>query len=101
MWDEAASIDEHKAVLDEALDIYVERNSVHQDLWKQDGATGNLQHVRSKVLRVINQMGNVALSDGEEQKLYLDQLVDDGLDAINYLAMLIRNAREGRLESKL
>lgn len=91
--DEADSFDAQKAVLDEALDIYFARNAVHEDLWKEDGALGNSQHLKSKFLRVQAQ-----LHTGNPN---LDQTVDDALDAINYLAMLIRNARDGRIESEI
>jgi hypothetical protein len=99
---EAASFDEQQAVMTAALDKFFERNGVHQDLWKEDGALGNIQHLKSKFHRVRQQTEALAALPMElRTQEMLDQLADDVSDLINYAGFLLRNAREERYESEL
>lgn len=72
---------DHLRVLMDAFDIYVEREATHAALWKEYGAGDTAFHLKSKALRVLNNVENE----------------DDALDAINYAAFTVRNVRAGRL----
>lgn len=72
---------QHMEVLVEAFAIMVDREATHGGLWKQYGAADTAFHLKSKALRMANNLQNI----------------DDGLDAINYAAFTVRNVREGRL----
>lgn len=85
--DEADSIDAQKDVLDEALDKFVERNAVHQDLWKQDDLAGIAQSIKSKSLRIVAQ--------AVDAQPNVEQMQDDALDLINYAGFLLRKCRGG------
>lgn len=79
--DITADMLDHMQVLLEAFDIMVEREAQHGALWKEYGASDTAFHLKSKALRLLNNLENI----------------DDGLDAINYAAFTVRNVREGRL----
>jgi hypothetical protein len=85
--EEADSIDAQKAVLDEALDKFVVRNAVHQDLWKEDDLAGIAQSMKSKTLRIGAQASSAEPN--------VDQIMDDAVDLINYAGFLIRKVRGG------
>ena len=72
-------LDQFKVYM-EALDIYVEREATHGGLWKESGAADTAFHLKSKALRISNNLDNL----------------DDALDAINYAAFTVRNVRAGR-----
>lgn len=90
--DEADSIDAQRAVLDEALDKFVERNAIHQDLWREDSVVGMAQAIKSKSFRVF---GQASIMTSAAEPDVVDQIVDDALDGINYLVFLIRKVRGG------
>lgn len=85
---EAESIDAQKAVLDEALDKFVERNRVHQDLWAEDGVAGSVQSAYSKIMRVRSMAERATTPE------QMAQLRDDAIDGVNYLVFAIRNLEE-------
>lgn len=80
-------IDEHIAVFERQMELYVERDTLHQGLWKDYGAADNMLHIRSKFLRAQG------LSQRGEHGAAIKELED----LINYSAFFIRNVRAGRL----
>ena len=86
-----STLDEQYAVMGKALDIFQQRNAVHQDAWKQDGAQGSLEHIRHKLIR-MQQMIRFA-----ETPFPVEQFVEEGLDLINYAAFAVRNVQDGRV----
>lgn len=82
-----ADIDAHVAVLERIMELYVERDELHDALWKEYGAADNILHVRSKFLR----MESLAKRGRFENALI------EAEDLINYALFFIRNVQEGRL----
>lgn len=72
----------HVGVLQEAMEIYLEREKKHKGLWKSNSlGEGNL-HIMSKAKRFVQDPASH---------------IDDGLDLINYVVFQILNVREGRV----
>lgn len=76
-------------VLMRAMHIFTERNTLRQDLWREDGIIGCAMQCKSKALRLMQNAHapNVPLADP-------DEAIDDGLDLINYAAFFIRSTDE-------
>ena len=74
---------EQLAVYMEAFMIFQHREDKYHSLWKEYGVSDTTHHLKSKALRVYALAG--------------EDITDDALDAINYAAFSIRNARAGRL----
>lgn len=85
---------EHQDVLDEAAELFDERDAIHHGAWKADGAQGSLEHIRHKLtrLRQLNRGGDDRMNREQE-----DQFCEDALDLINYAVFAIRNVRDGRI----
>lgn len=101
------SIAEHKQVLDEALEVYRERNARYGDAWRRSGWRGTLTDLRRKIERAWSFLWHAEPSDKVEITAFQDkdpQYVDGGpnmpdyddlIDIINYAAFSIRAIREG------
>ncbi len=93
------------AVLEEALDVYIERHRQRGDLWRKYGWRGMLYDVRVCAERAwVRWFGAEPVTvdvrrfgDPEPQHLNAAEHlhVDELLDVINYAAMGIRAIREG------
>lgn len=91
--DEADDVLAQAVVLQEALNIYVQRNRKYRGAWQRYGALDSAMHLRSKGLRAFQRvMGWI--KDGA---IPPNADVDDFQDFINYAAFGIRNIRSGRL----
>lgn len=73
-------------VLLNALNIFQERNRIRGDLWAENSIQDHLRMVDEKLRRIKYNL------NGIEEPLDLDVLVDDALDAINFLVFAIREA---------
>lgn len=71
----------------EAFGIFVQRNSVYEDLWKSYGWMDSLTHVRSKAMRLVRKFWRDNPTEDET-------LLDDAFDLINYTVFFIRNWRD-------
>ncbi len=67
----------HLMAFDEAFEVFVERNKVYNDLWREDGIEGLVAHCKHKILRI-----------GATQR------IDDAIDLVNYSLFLLRLAME-------
>lgn len=74
---------EHEMVLNEALNIFIERNGKRQDGWKEAGWKGNLVEMRKKLDRLW------AAWDSPDKKD-----IDEALDLINAAVFYIRCVKE-------
>lgn len=72
----------HLAIMLHACAIYQERDAHHTGLWKQYGAADTAHHLKSKAMRVQNNLAGCE---------------DDAIDAINYAVFTLRNVYEGRM----
>lgn len=79
---------EHAQVLKEALDVMVQRSASYGAIWRQYGALNNLVRAATKVDRAME----VWWRNGGPTEMHKDVL-DDPMDAINYLAFFIALAR--------
>lgn len=73
-----------------AFDIYVERNSKRDSLWRKFGWRDSLMHMRSKMERVF-----VMLRSGRPEEFTgtVDDM-DDLYDLLNYTVFCIRNLKD-------
>lgn len=78
---------EQFGVLMDSFHLFVQRNSVYEDLWKDYGWMDTLTHIRSKAMRLVRKFWR---DDPTED----DSLLDDVYDLINYAVFFIRNFRE-------
>jgi hypothetical protein len=85
--DVSISAEQHMGVLNEALQIHIERTPERGELWLDDGRDKMVMCALDKVIRVQH-------SIRDERPFN----VGDALDAINYLAFAIRCHRRGRIE---
>lgn len=91
----------HASVMFEALGIFVERDKVRGDLWRQAGKEDSAHHLKSKAMRLTSGLGKRAeyeedgiLGYDQETLARIDEtLIDEALDAINYAVFLVRNLR--------
>lgn len=88
-----SSTEEQANVLDDALRIFVERNTKYRDTWQQYGALANLVRSAQKLDRLMAVWWH---ESGEYEPLDAEAL-DDAYDAINHLAFFIRCAKEGNI----
>ncbi len=75
----------------EAFSLFVQRNAMYGDLWRQYGAEDNLMHMRSKLART-----NVSFDkwkEGGEDMPETEHVLDSPLDLINYSTFFVRNMR--------
>jgi hypothetical protein len=79
-------IEEQRAVLEQALRIYEERNRKYNDNWRRFGWRGCVFRVRERAERAWDAL--FWAEDGAEA-------VDDLLDLINFAAFTVRAIREG------
>jgi hypothetical protein len=79
----------------ECMRVFIERNAVHNDAWKEYGAEDSAGHCRSKALRVKHHADKMAGWDGIPAELKAEAL-DDGRDLVNYGVFFVRNVLAGR-----
>jgi hypothetical protein len=79
-----SNIEQMQVYLD-AFDVFLERNSRYEDLWRDYGWMDNLTHVRSKALRLVRKFWRNNAPEAN------DNMLDDAVDLINYTAFFIRN----------
>jgi hypothetical protein len=72
----------HRAVILEALSIFIQRDEKHGQIWKTNTLEEGNLHITSKYKRFT--------SDPATH-------IDDGLDLINYVVFQIINVRSGRV----
>lgn len=100
------SAQEQYAVLEEALDIYLERHRARGDLWVRYGWRGALHEARVACERawrrwfsaepvVVVERRELPIDQREPVSHAVDLEVDELLDTINYAAMAIRAIRAG------
>ena len=78
---------EHRGVLDEAMEIHVERTPERGEQWLDEGRDKMMSCAKDKVYRLEHAITHERpFNEG------------DALDAINYLAFAIRCNRRGRIE---
>lgn len=69
-----------------ALDIFTQRNRVHQNLWKQYGALDNVNHAKSKFLRIRQLV---------ERKAPAEEIIAEVNDLVNYAIFIGICVEEG------
>lgn len=84
-------------VYHDAVAIFEARNAVHNDLWKSDGADGSIEHMRHKMARIRKIRGDWDLIDGPDDEDFVEAMITEALDLLNYTVFMIRNLRDGRL----
>jgi len=93
--------EEQWEIMDNAYQVFLERNARYKDLWQGDGVYGCLDLARHKFLRVIHHADElqdaVVAGNHEKASQCQEHLEEDAVDAINYLCFVIRNARESRI----
>lgn len=67
-----------------AYEIFIQRNSVYEDLWKDYGWMDCLVHIRSKAMRLVRKFWR-------DDPAHDEALLDDVFDLINYSVFFIRN----------
>jgi len=72
----------------EAFELFVQRNSTYEDLWKDYGWMDTLTHLRSKSMRLVRKFWRESPSTDKI-------LLDDAMDLINYAVFFVRNFRAG------
>lgn len=81
----------HQDVLNECLQVFIDRNRKYNDTWKTYGAKAQLVRAAQKVDRMMEVWWHE--NEGDYSALEADVL-DDAIDAINHLVFFIRCARE-------
>src|SRR5262245_15710455 len=76
---------EHEMVLNEALNIFIDRNAKRADAWRDAGYKGNLVEMRKKLDRLW------AVWEGPIES----KDIDEALDLINAAVFYIRCVRDG------
>lgn len=74
----------------EAMSLFIQRNALYGDLWREYGPEDSLLHMRSKLARAEVTHGR---SKGDDADISEAELVDSPLDLINYSVFYIRNVR--------
>lgn len=82
---------QHMMVFIEAFSLFVQRNAMYGDLWREYGASDNLMHMRSKLART--EITHRKWLEGGEDMPDTDSVLDSPLDLINYCTFFIRNMR--------
>jgi hypothetical protein len=92
---------EHRAVLDEAMKIYVSKSQVRGQLWKTMPPSDKIRELGERVERLkeayLRREEVLPVVQGSEfPQAALDHvLIEDSLDIINFSVFLIRQIREG------
>ena len=81
----------HAGIAEEAVALMVHRTGSYGLVWQQYGALNNLVRAATKVDRLMEYWWH---GDGS---LEHKEALDDALDAMNYLAFFIANARAGNI----
>lgn len=76
--------DQHLEVLEAAFHIFESRNNVRGDLWAESPIDKQLEMAQEKIKRIIRNY------HGLEEPIDVEVAIDDGLDAINFLAFAVR-----------
>jgi len=98
--DMPANLREHKEILDEAFNTYMNRNYKYNDAWKQSGWRGALFDLRKKVERAWVHLFNAEVLEDQDKDFVEEPDVDDLIDSINYAVFAIRGIREGNRDGK-
>lgn len=89
---------EHAAVLSEAMRIYMDRDAVRGDLWRNFPPTDKFKMIREKTDRAVSALAR--LGHPVKSKHFIDRLeheiIDSMLDTINFAVFAIRQVRDGQ-----
>lgn len=82
------------------MDIFVERNAVREDLWKEGGAEDSAHHAKSKakrLVRYIEQIQDLTPNELVSNSTMFAGALDDAYDLANYALFFARNVQDGRI----
>jgi hypothetical protein len=82
-------------VLEEANLIYVKKDDIRGDMWRQFPVGDKIRELRERVTRIEAQADRFDDETPERNEALRQAIIDDGLDIINYSVFMIRQLREG------
>jgi hypothetical protein len=92
---------QHLGVLAEAMDIFIEKDALRGDMWRQYPPSDKIREIRERADRLTSAntiLARMAEENGDTHAngdLVEETLISDALDTINYAAFLIKQIREG------